>query len=201
MNYGEKMRGLIILFALMLSGCVVNKKEPTHFNFGSPEPQPTDTSPITESDALPLSVDSNNRDPLSESNQSSYKYLIKKTSNNQSISNGNNVGSVTKSSPKLEVIQPKDGQTLEDSDRYLDQFYRCSRDSAIKYSKLNEPVESIAKASVTSCEKYIYKSMNANIYFLNSSVAGKEQAISKIKRNGYQIAIKSAMDAKLNSQG
>lgn len=189
------MKHIIIALsiALVLSACSERKSEKFKYNFGSSE------KTVAESgkDALPLDLNSNNDDPLSEGNPSSYKYLLKNSSDDSPLQK--NSQSPSNSGPKLELIQPKNGETLKDSERYLSKFYNCANTEAKKYARLNETVESIAKVAVSSCESLVYKAMKSNIYWLNSSPSGKESAIAQIKRNGESVALKSAMDARLQN--
>ncbi|CVA23035.1 hypothetical protein [Serratia marcescens] len=189
------MKHIIIALsiALFLSACSERKPEKFSYNFGSPKEQTTDT----KSDSLPLALGRPGGDPLSVDNPSSYKYLLKNSSNDSSLKK--NSQSPSDSGPKLELIQPKNGETLKDSERYLSQFYKCANTEAKKYARLNETVESIAKVAVSSCESLVYKAMKSNIYWLNSSPSGKVSAIAQIKRNGESVALKSAMDARLQN--
>lgn len=188
-----KYMTIALSIALALSACSERKTEKFSYNFGGADSQISES----KNDSLPLALGRPGGDPLAVDNPSSYKYLLKNSSNDSSLQK--NSQSPSNSGPKLELIQPKNGETLKDSERYLSQFYNCANTEAKKYARLNEAVDSIAKVAVSSCESLIYKAMKSNIYWLNSSPSGKESAIAQIKRNGESVALKSAMDARLQN--
>ncbi|MEN0629795.1 hypothetical protein AAIG33_20480 [Phytobacter ursingii] len=100
----------------------------------------------------------------------------------------------TSSSP---LIQPKNGETLDDSKKHTMEYFGCIKGQAIKYAKTGETVDSISKASVVSCESYIPKIAESNIYYLNSSPDGKRDFVERLKSDGERLAIKFAMDEKV----
>lgn len=99
------------------------------------------------------------------------------------------------SSPPL--IQPKNGETIEDSKKHTMEYFGCIKGQAIKYAKTGESVEAISKASVVSCDSFIPVIAESNIYYLNSSQDGKRQFTEKLKSDGERLATKFAMDEKL----
>lgn len=96
------------------------------------------------------------------------------------------------------MIQPKNGETLEDSKKHTIEYFGCIKGQAVKYARTGESVESISKASVVSCESYIPKIAESNIYYLNSSQDGKRQFTERLKSDGERLATKFAMDEKLS---
>ncbi|MGL9724073.1 hypothetical protein [Sodalis sp. (in: enterobacteria)] len=98
------------------------------------------------------------------------------------------------------LIQPKNGETLKDSEKYVKEYFQCIKNQAIKYVKTEKNVESIAKAAVVSCEAYIPKIANSNVYWLNSSPKGKREFTERIESDGERLATKFAMDEKLKSK-
>lgn len=99
------------------------------------------------------------------------------------------------SSPPL--IQPKNGETIEDSKKHTMEYFGCIKSQAIKYAKTGESVDAISKASVVSCESFIPVIAESNIYYLNSSQDGKRQFTERLKSDGERLATKFAMDEKL----
>ncbi|MCF2841989.1 hypothetical protein LZ588_08980 [Klebsiella pneumoniae] len=95
------------------------------------------------------------------------------------------------------IIHPKNGETLEDSDRYTKQYFLCVKENAIRYTKTGESAEAIAKAAVSACENLIAKSTSSNIYWLNSSKLAQQEMIEKLRQYGENVGIKYAMDEKL----
>lgn len=100
----------------------------------------------------------------------------------------------TSSSP---LIQPKNGETIEDSKKHTMEYFWCIKGQAIKYAKTGESVDAISKASVVSCESFIPIIAESNIYYLNSSQDGKRQFTERLKSDGERLATKFAMDEKL----
>ncbi|MBF2790367.1 hypothetical protein ISN40_09070 [Enterobacter asburiae] len=98
------------------------------------------------------------------------------------------------------MIQPKNGETLEDSKKHTMEYFGCIKGQAVKYAKTGESVDSISKASVVSCESYIQKIAESNIYYLNSSKDGKRQFTERLKSDGERLATKFAMDEKLKNK-
>ncbi|WP_102778311.1 hypothetical protein [Escherichia coli] len=98
------------------------------------------------------------------------------------------------------IIQPKNGETLEDSKKHTMEYFGCIKGQAVKYAKTGESVDSISKASVVSCEAYIQKIAESNIYYLNSSQDGKRKFIGRLKSDGENLATKFAMDEKLKNK-
>ncbi|HBV5155993.1 hypothetical protein [Klebsiella pneumoniae] len=95
------------------------------------------------------------------------------------------------------MIQPKNGETLEDSKKHTMEYFGCIKGQAVKYAKTGESVDSISKASVVSCESFIPMIAESNIYYLNSSQDGKRQFTERLKSDGERLATKFAMDEKL----
>lgn len=95
------------------------------------------------------------------------------------------------------LIQPNNGETLEDSNKHAMEYFGCIKSQAIKYVKTGESVEAISKASVVSCESFIPMIAASNIYYLNSSQDGKSQFVERLHSDGERLAAKFAMDEKL----
>lgn len=55
-------------------------------------------------------------------------------------------------------------------------------------------------SAVVSCESYIQKIAESNIYYLNSSQDGKRKFIGRLKSDGESLATKFAMDEKLKNK-
>ncbi|KOO88458.1 hypothetical protein [Salmonella enterica] len=98
------------------------------------------------------------------------------------------------------LIQPKNGETLEDSKKHTMEYFCCIKGQAIKYAKTGESVDAISKASVVSCESFIPMIAESNIYYLNSSQDGKRQFTERLKSDGERLATKFAMDEKLKNK-
>ncbi|AYO66767.1 MULTISPECIES: hypothetical protein [Klebsiella] len=107
------------------------------------------------------------------------------------------VGKVSADTTSPLMIQPKNGETLEDSKKHTMEYFGCIKGQAVKYAKTGESVDSISKASVVSCESYIPIIAESNIYYLNSSQEGKRQFTERLKSDGERLATKFAMDEKL----
>ncbi|AXC85126.1 hypothetical protein LRT86_003698 [Salmonella enterica] len=107
------------------------------------------------------------------------------------------VGKASADTTSSLMIQPKNGETLEDSKKHTMEYFGCIKGQAVKYAKTGESVDSISKASVVSCESYIPMIAESNIYYLNSSQDGKRQFTERLKSDGERLATKFAMDEKL----
>ncbi|HDW3183907.1 TPA: hypothetical protein RMM43_000759 [Escherichia coli] len=98
------------------------------------------------------------------------------------------------------LIQPKNGENLDDSKKHTMEYFGCIKGQVIKYAKTGESVEAISKASVVSCESFIPMIAESNIYYLNSSQDGKRQFTERLKSDGERLATKFAMDEKLKNK-
>lgn len=107
------------------------------------------------------------------------------------------VGKASADTTSSLMIQPKNGETLEDSKKHTMEYFGCIKGQAVKYAKTGESVDSISKASVVSCESFIPMIAESNIYYLNSSQDGKRQFTERLKSDGERLATKFAMDEKL----
>lgn len=107
------------------------------------------------------------------------------------------VGKASADTSSSLMIQPKNGETLEDSKKHTMEYFGCIKAQAVKYAKTGESVDSISKASVVSCESYIPMIAESNIYYINSSQDGKRQFTERLKSDGERLATKFAMDEKL----
>ncbi|EAP0957167.1 hypothetical protein M8D79_002896 [Salmonella enterica] len=107
------------------------------------------------------------------------------------------VGKASADTTSSLMIQPKNGETLEDSKKHTMEYFGCIKGQAVKYAKTGESVDSISKASVVSCESYIPMIAESNVYYLNSSQDGKRQFTERLKSDGERLATKFAMDEKL----
>ncbi|HAT4984432.1 TPA: hypothetical protein I9786_002835 [Serratia marcescens] len=146
------MKSIIIVFSavMVISGCAESKKEPYRYNFGSQDNSVTDSEVIAKNDALPIAIDNNDRDPLSENNPSSYKYLTK---NMDESSGYGNKGNEVKAIPDGDFCLISDKEFKKSSNN----FRSCMDYHLVRLTdKVSQPSD-IAAASFDSCDAQLSK--------------------------------------------
>lgn len=78
------------------------------------------------------------------------------------------------------------------------EYYRCVQVQAVKYSKVNEPAETVADTALAACEGVLIKSLKSYAFWDDLSGSSKQSFVNQSERNARKIALKSVMDARLN---
>ncbi|WP_213894590.1 hypothetical protein [Raoultella ornithinolytica] len=89
-------------------------------------------------------------------------------------------------------------QYMKEQNALQNNYMQCIDLQVKKYTSINESADSIAKASVYSCNQYAAKIVTSQFYYKDLSPQDKNYFLSQIQQMGMERAIKSSMDAKLS---
>lgn len=132
-----------------------------------------------------FSASADSSDPLSADNPSSFRHYLKE---------GNN------SEPAQKIDPASVGEISNNSKSNLSiqKYYKCLQEEAVKYSKVNEPAETIADTAIAACEGELINSLEKYAFWQDLPESSRQSFINQTERNSRKIALKSVMDARLN---
>ncbi|HHU2814417.1 hypothetical protein N3K64_04865 [Escherichia coli] len=85
----------------------------------------------------------------------------------------------------------------QDNSAQVQKYANCIKLNSVKYSKLNEPAEAIAKASVASCAFEMQRAMESNYFWDDLSPQAKEDMVNRMRSVGENLSIKTVMDERV----
>lgn len=88
-------------------------------------------------------------------------------------------------------------KTVKKRDTTFDKYINCARNEAVKYSKSNEPADTVAKTAVIACNDPMMDGLQSTVYWNDLSANGKAEGIRKLEELGERVALKTVMDARL----